>query len=122
MNKCRINDEDSRARSAHYKSLSEKRGKHMNCGKLNSAQADKGKQKFSEGKKPSGGGTLVPIKFYRCGGAGHCAKECKSDEKKCFKCGKPRHLIVDCKTNVLTCYNRGEPGHISTNCQNLKKV
>lgn len=48
--------------SAHYKSLHEKRGKQLNLGKLYSAPADKGKQKVSEGNKPSGGGTPAPIK------------------------------------------------------------
>lgn len=68
------------------------------------------------------GGAPSPIKCYRCAGAGHCANECKSDEKKCFKCGKSEHLIVDCKNNVPTCYNYGEPGHTSTTCQKPKKA
>lgn len=57
-----------------------------------------------------------------CGGAGHHANECKSDENKCFKCGKSGHLMNACKTNVPTCYNYREPGHISTIRQIQKKA
>ncbi|XP_050889553.1 uncharacterized protein LOC127094821 [Lathyrus oleraceus] len=44
VNKCRIYDEDNSARSAHYKSLSEKSEKQLNYGKLY-APLDKGKHK-----------------------------------------------------------------------------
>lgn len=45
VKKCNIYDDDSRARSAHYKSLSEKRGKDQNCGKSYGNSPDKGKHK-----------------------------------------------------------------------------
>lgn len=42
VNNCRIYEEDNMAHLAHYKSLSEKRGKqHMNHGKPYSALTDK---------------------------------------------------------------------------------
>lgn len=41
MNKCIIYDEERRAQFAHYKSLSEKRGKQLNHGKLYSVPTDK---------------------------------------------------------------------------------
>lgn len=87
VNKCRIYYEDNRAQPAHYKSLSEKRGKQLNHGKSYSVPVDKGKQRISDSRRPSVGEALAHIKCYRCGGAGHHANECKSDEKKCFKCG-----------------------------------
>lgn len=51
VNKCRIYDEDNRALSANYKSLSEKKGENENRGKLYSASADKGKHKVACGKE-----------------------------------------------------------------------
>lgn len=57
VNRCRIYDEDNRARVSHYKSLSEKKGNLRHKGTPYSAPADKGKQKVVEGKKPSRGGT-----------------------------------------------------------------
>lgn len=41
VKKCRIYDEDSKAKSSHYKSLSKRRGKNQNRGKSYSAPADK---------------------------------------------------------------------------------
>ncbi|XP_058725664.1 uncharacterized protein LOC131596957 [Vicia villosa] len=72
-----IYEEDNRAHSAHYKSLSEKRSKqHMIRGKPYNASVDNGKQKAVESKTPSGGGVpLNPIKCLRCGGMGHHANE-----------------------------------------------
>lgn len=59
VNKCIIYDEDSRVRSSHYKSLSEKRGRRLNCEKLYSVLANKGKQRILDGRRPSGGGLLL---------------------------------------------------------------
>ncbi|XP_050877181.1 uncharacterized protein LOC127080941 [Lathyrus oleraceus] len=63
VNNCRIYEDDSKAQSAHYKGLSERRGKHnLNYGKLYSSSPDKGKQRVADGKRPSGGGSPTPLK------------------------------------------------------------
>lgn len=48
MNKCTIYDKDNRARSAHYKSLGEKKGNNQYRGKPYNAPANKGKQMISD--------------------------------------------------------------------------
>lgn len=122
VNKCKIYNEDSHARSAHYKSISEKKSGNQNCGKPYRAPADKEKYKDSCGKKTSGGGTSDSVKYFSYGGMGHRANECKSYGKKCFKYGKAGHNITDCKRNVMTCFNCVEPGHTSTQFQKPKKA
>lgn len=67
VNKCRIYDEDIRARSAHYKSINEKKGKDQNRGKPYSTLAEKGKHKASGEKRPSGRESSAFIKCYKCG-------------------------------------------------------
>lgn len=63
MNKCRIYQGGSKARSAHYKGLSKKRGKqNLNRGKPYSAPTDKGQQRAADHKRPSGGGAHTPLK------------------------------------------------------------
>lgn len=53
MNNCRIYDEDCKAYSAHYKSISEKREKTQYRGKLSSAPANRGKKIALDEKTPS---------------------------------------------------------------------
>ncbi|XP_050875582.1 uncharacterized protein LOC127079213 [Lathyrus oleraceus] len=126
VNRCRIYDEDRRSQSAHYKSLSENKGKAKNSGKPYGNSSNKGKhkadQKEAGGKEKSGGRTLVSVRCFKCGEFGHRIFECKSTIVNCFKCGKPSHGVVECKSNSLTCYNYGEHGHISTQCEKPKKA
>ncbi|XP_050918757.1 uncharacterized protein LOC127136210 [Lathyrus oleraceus] len=122
VNKCRIYDEDIGDHLAHYKSLSEKKGKNQYRGNSYSAPADKGNQRVSDEKRPSGGDTLASIKCFKCGELGRRTSECKNKVLRCFKYGKIGHRIADCKSDGLTCYKYGEQGHISTNCHKMKKV
>lgn len=96
VNKYRIYDEDSRVHSAHYKSLTEKKGNNQYYGKMYNVPADKGKQKALDEKRPSGGETLASIKWFKCRVIGHPANDCNNYEKRSFNCGKTRHLIADC--------------------------
>ncbi|XP_050902154.1 uncharacterized protein LOC127111710 [Lathyrus oleraceus] len=122
VNKCKIYDEDCRARSTHYKSLNKKKRNNQFYGKPYNDTTDKGKHKDLDDKIPNGGETLALIKYFKCGVTGHRANDYMSFEKKCFKCGKTRHLIVDCKSNSSTCFNCGELGHISSHFKKPKKV
>lgn len=76
VNKYKIYDEDIRARSAHYKSASEKESGNQTYGKPYMAPVNKGKlksrQKDVGGKETNGGETPSPL----------------STDLKCFKCGK----------------------------------
>ncbi|XP_050901987.1 uncharacterized protein LOC127108975 [Lathyrus oleraceus] len=94
VNTCRIYDEDSRARFALYKSLSEKKGKNQYRGKLHSAPANKGKHNTSDQKKLSGGETPASIKY------------CKSDEPTCYNCCEHGHISTHCLTPKKVQYGR----------------
>lgn len=93
------------ARSAHYKSVSERKGNNRYCGKLYSAPTDKGKHKASYEENLSRGETLAYAKCFKCGGVGLHANKCKNNVLRCFKCGRTGHRIADCKSVKPTCYN-----------------
>ncbi|XP_050896449.1 uncharacterized protein LOC127103225 [Lathyrus oleraceus] len=122
VNKSRIYDEDSRSRSAYYKSISEKKGNGKFRGKPYVTPVDKGKQKASDGKKTSGEGDPASVKCFKSGGLGHRANECNNKVLRCYNCGKTGHRVAECKNDGPTCYNYGEQGHISTQCQKPKKT
>lgn len=105
---------NSHAKSAHYKSISEKKSGNQNHGKPYGALSSKKKHKAKCVKWTSGGGTPAPAICFNYGDMGHHVNECKGLGQKCFKCGKPWHCIAECKSNFMTCYNCGEPGHIIT--------
>ncbi|XP_050914975.1 uncharacterized protein LOC127129914 [Lathyrus oleraceus] len=108
------NSSDSRTRSTHYKSISEKKSGNQNYGKPYGVPIDKRKWKASCGKDIGRRDTSASVICFSCGGMGHRVGECKSSGQKCFKCGKSGHCIADFKSNMLTCFNCGEPDHIST--------
>ena len=116
----RIYDEDSKARSAHYQSVNERKGKQQYREESYVTLAGKGKHKFTKGRSLSGEGTPTPLACFRCGELGHRVKDCRGGAKKCLKCGKKGHLVAECKGVEMTCYNCGEPGHFSAYCQKSK--
>ncbi|XP_050920261.1 uncharacterized protein LOC127137897 [Lathyrus oleraceus] len=79
VNKFRIYDEDSRSRSAYYKSASDKRNGNQHHNKTYVIPDGKGKRKFQQknnnnnGKSQSGGGAPNSIKCFKCGVIDHCA-------------------------------------------------
>ena len=120
VNKCRIFDEDSKARTAHYKSLSEKKNKDR--GSPYASPNGKGKQKVADEKKPSGGESPIAGKCFRCGEPGHRADSCTKKVLRCFRCGQAGHRVTECKDAGPTCFNCGEKGHISSQCSKPKKA
>ena len=120
VNKCRIFDEDSKARTAHYKSLSEKKNKDR--GSPYASPNGKGKQKVVDEKKPSGGGSPIAGKCFKCGEPGHRADSCTKKVLRCFRCGQAGHRVTECKDAGPTCFNCGEKGHISSQCSKPKKA
>lgn len=88
VNKCSIYDEDSSAHSAHYKSLSEKKGKNQYHGNGTVLQLRRGSIGFQMRNIQVGEETSAYVKFFKCGVAGHHSNDCGSSEKRCFNCGK----------------------------------
>jgi hypothetical protein len=118
VNRCRIYDEDSRARSTYYKNISDKKSKGQDRGKPYMASADKGKEEVTGGSKQSGG----EERCFKCGGTGHRFADCKNPTLTCFQCGRTGHRANECNNKEVICYSCGESGHISTKCPNPKKV
>lgn len=90
VNKCRTYDEDSRARSTHYNSVSDKHSGNQNRRNLYVVLYGKCKQTFQRRnngwKSQNEGGPPAPIKCFKCGMHGHRASKCTV--RTCFKCGK----------------------------------
>ncbi|CAJ2646737.1 unnamed protein product [Trifolium pratense] len=114
VDKCRICDDDGKAKTNYYKAMSDKRGKGQDRGK---PYSDKGKKivESSGGKKRGSG------QCYRCGEVGHKSYECPGKGDKCFNCGKWGHRSDVCLVKV-TCFNCGEEGHKSPMCKKPKKT
>jgi hypothetical protein len=119
----RIYDQDSHARSNHYKAASEERNTSQNRNKPYDTQrrGRDNKPETSNGRNSSGGGGVNQPRCFRCGSTEHKIADCKSEVHKCFRCGKSGHYANECKSG-LTCYKCGEPGHISTECNQPRKT
>ncbi|XP_050890076.1 uncharacterized protein LOC127095431 [Lathyrus oleraceus] len=118
------NASNSRVRSIHYKSVSDKKSGNQNRRKSYVVLDGKCKKRFqwrnNGGNNQSGGGVPSPIKCFKYGVLGHRALECIAI--LCFKCGKAEYRVIECKSVVVVCFNCGETGHISTQCQKPKKM
>ncbi|XP_058764652.1 uncharacterized protein LOC131638120 [Vicia villosa] len=116
---CQIYEEDN---NAHYKIINEKRSKHQqNRGKPYDAPVGKGKQKFVDGKRTSGGDAPAGIVCFKCGKPGHKSNVCIAEIKRCFRYGKLGHAIFDYKHKEMICFNCGEEGHIVSQYHKPKK-
>ncbi|CAJ2638233.1 uncharacterized protein LOC123886120, partial [Trifolium pratense] len=114
VDKCRICDDDGKAKTNYYKAMSDKRGRGQDRGK---PYGDKGKKVVeSSGGKKRGGGQC-----YKCGELGHKSYECPKKVDKCFNCGRLGHKSDVCQVKV-TCFNCGEEGHKSPMCKKPKKT
>ncbi|XP_024628721.1 zinc finger protein GIS2-like [Medicago truncatula] len=103
---CRIYEDDSKARTNHYKISSDRRSReHSRSKPYSSVPANKGKQKLQHNgtseKETSGGNNRPPLRCFSCGAEGQRASDCKEGVK---------------------CFNCNELGHISTNCPKPKKI
>lgn len=99
VNNCRIFDEAGKTKASFYKMVNDRKGKGHDCGKPYCK--DNGTKKdFSGGSKPSGG----DLKYFRCGGSGHYANDCKNPTVNCYKCGKTGHHAYECKSKEIVCY------------------
>ncbi|CAJ2644645.1 unnamed protein product [Trifolium pratense] len=114
VDKCRICDDDGKAKTNYYKAMSDKRGRGQDRGK---PYGDKGKKvvENSGGKKRGSG------QCYKCGELGHKSYECSKKVDKCFNCGRLGHKSDVCQVKV-TCFNCGEEGHKSPVCKKPKKT
>ena len=119
VSSCRIYEEDTKA---HYKVMSGRRNKGQSSRpKPYSAPADKGKQRFTDERRPKRRDAPVEIVCYKCGEKGHKSNVCDRDEKKCFRCGQKGHTLAECKRGDIVCYNCNEEGHISSQCKKPKR-
>ena len=103
---CRIYKEDN---NAHRKIINEKRGKHQqDCGKPYDTPAGKGKQKYAQGQRTSGGDAPAGVVCFKCRKPGHKSNVCTAKVKRCFRCGKTGHIVSECKHKEVIYFNYGE--------------
>jgi len=102
VSSCRIYEEDTKA---HYKVMSGRRNKGQSSRpKPYSAPADKGKQRFTDERRPKRRDAPVEIVCYKCGEKGHKSNVCDRDEKKCFRCGQKGYTLAECKRGDIVCH------------------
>ncbi|XP_058775189.1 uncharacterized protein LOC131649442 [Vicia villosa] len=83
--------------NAHYRVINEKRGKsQQGRGKPYEAPSGKGKQKFADGKRTSGGDAPAGIVCFKCGKVGHKSTSCNVKDKRCYRCRKFGHASSEC--------------------------
>ncbi|XP_020209432.1 uncharacterized protein LOC109794395, partial [Cajanus cajan] len=119
VNKCRVYDENNRARVTHYKS-----GGPMRNNKFGSSSKSKPYTKSAEdsSSKMNNQGSVqqrsqVPTasQTFRGGSVGSVP------HNNCYNCGKPGHRAYECLfPRVITCFNCQEKGHRARDCPKNK--
>nr|KYP76406.1 hypothetical protein KK1_020648 [Cajanus cajan] len=122
VNKCRVFDEDNRARVTHYKS-----GGPMRNNKFGSANKNKPYTKFagdSSSKVNNQGSThqrsQVPMVSQTSGGGSVGFVP----HNNCYKSGKPGHRAVECRMQrIMICFKCKAEGHKASECpQNREEI
>ncbi|XP_050877136.1 uncharacterized protein LOC127080888 [Lathyrus oleraceus] len=86
VNKCRIYDEDNKARYSHYKSIGENKGKGQYRWKPCDVIGHCANEYTSDENK-----------CYKCGKIGHLIADCKGNVVTCYNYGEQGHISTNCK-------------------------
>ncbi|XP_020231992.1 ATP-dependent RNA helicase glh-1-like, partial [Cajanus cajan] len=122
VNKCRVYDEDNRARVTHYKS-----GGPMRNNKFGSSSKSKPYTKStrdSSSKVNNQGSVQQKIQAPTASQTSRGGSVGSFPHNNCFKCGKPGHSAVECRTQrVITWFKCQAKGHKASECpQNRKET
>nr|KYP40618.1 Gag-Pol polyprotein [Cajanus cajan] len=120
VNKCRVYDEDNRARVTHYKSggpmRNNKFGSSSKSKPYTKSTGDSSSKVNNQGSVQQRSQSPMASQTSRGGSVGSVPRN------NCFNCGKLGHKAYECWVpRVITCYNCQEKGHKAQECPKNKK-